>query len=123
MIRRPPRSTLFSYTTLFRSRLSQLVVTGVHRHPREPTRKILVGTHLIDPSKELQKNILSEVFDIFTCAKKPADQPEYHRSKLIHDGLASGSIARLRASNELAIKIHKTSTSCRYFGLHGQFSR
>src|SRR2546427_2957422 len=60
MIRRPPRSTLFSYTTLFRSRLSQLVVTGVHRHPPEPTRKILVGTHLIDPSKELQKNILSE---------------------------------------------------------------
>src|SRR5439155_23261912 len=86
------------------SRLSQLIVTGVHRHPREPTRKILVGTHLIDPSKELQKNILSEVFDIFTCAKTPADQQDYHRSKLIHDGLAIVSIARLHASMDLDVK-------------------
>src|SRR2546422_7840551 len=29
MIRRPPRSTLFPYTTLFRSALSLLVVAGV----------------------------------------------------------------------------------------------
>src|SRR5215475_305438 len=31
MIRRPPRSTLFPYTTLFRSRLAELgVETGIH---------------------------------------------------------------------------------------------
>src|SRR3712207_8784018 len=29
MIRRPPRSTLFPYTTLFRSRVQQLVAEGV----------------------------------------------------------------------------------------------
>src|SRR3712207_7260599 len=29
MIRRPPRSTLFPYTTLFRSRLAQLQVGGI----------------------------------------------------------------------------------------------
>src|SRR5258707_10576799 len=30
MIRRPPRSTLFPYTTLFRSYVQQLVARGVH---------------------------------------------------------------------------------------------
>src|SRR2546421_7291994 len=29
MIRRPPRSTLFPYTTLFRSKSTRLIVTGV----------------------------------------------------------------------------------------------
>src|SRR2546429_3566363 len=34
MIRRPPRSTLFPYTTLFRSRRSLgVVVEGLHRSP------------------------------------------------------------------------------------------
>src|SRR5438132_10375770 len=31
MIRRPPRSTLFPYTTLFRSRLAHEVLVGQHR--------------------------------------------------------------------------------------------
>src|SRR3712207_6986747 len=34
MIRRPPRSTLFPYTTLFRSRSQQLLRAG--QHAREP---------------------------------------------------------------------------------------
>src|SRR6202048_2356191 len=45
MIRRPPRSTLFPYTTLFRSlksnRLASFFSTGRHAHsdwPAEPTR-------------------------------------------------------------------------------------
>src|SRR2546429_6260459 len=35
MIRRPPRSTLFPYTTLFRSRVATVIerLTGVHYHP------------------------------------------------------------------------------------------
>src|SRR5438445_6398631 len=39
MIRRPPRSTLFPYTTLFRSRFAALDELGVDREPlaqREP---------------------------------------------------------------------------------------
>src|SRR2546427_9381509 len=38
MIRRPPRSTLFPYTTLFRSRVKTLVPSGGYsfEHPREP---------------------------------------------------------------------------------------
>src|SRR5258707_9828363 len=39
MIRRPPRSTLFPYTTLFRSRLEQ---TG--RAKREPRRRVRAAT-------------------------------------------------------------------------------
>src|SRR2546422_3786832 len=34
MIRRPPRSTLFPYTTLFRSQVSQLRVREPHVHVR-----------------------------------------------------------------------------------------
>src|SRR5258708_22225847 len=34
MIRRPPRSTLFPYTTLFRSVLRQQLVALKRRHPR-----------------------------------------------------------------------------------------
>src|SRR3712207_8246972 len=36
MIRRPPRSTLFPYTTLFRSRRVQRHVPGVRRDPAVP---------------------------------------------------------------------------------------
>src|SRR3989441_12563696 len=36
MIRRPPRSTLFPYTTLFRSRAAGYAGPGLRRHPRAP---------------------------------------------------------------------------------------
>src|SRR2546429_5829311 len=36
MIRRPPRSTLFPYTTLFRSRLQMPVATTLHTVLRDP---------------------------------------------------------------------------------------
>src|SRR2546427_8566441 len=40
MIRRPPRSTLFPYTTLFRSplQLAQAAVVGAHGRQRGPAR-------------------------------------------------------------------------------------
>src|SRR2546429_7354608 len=45
MIRRPPRSTLFPYTTLFRSRGPRLV--AVHRRVLEPTgRKYRLPEHV-----------------------------------------------------------------------------
>src|SRR3712207_7300192 len=46
MIRRPPRSTLFPYTTLFRSQLSWLVaaiVPGLERHPLKKLAVDAVG--------------------------------------------------------------------------------
>src|SRR5690349_23700984 len=39
MIRRPPRSTLFPYTTLFRSHDGRAVGRGVVRQPRLPVRR------------------------------------------------------------------------------------
>src|SRR2546430_8808664 len=44
MIRRPPRSTLFPYTTLFRSLLEELVARGEHLPPLIP-RVISVLAH------------------------------------------------------------------------------
>src|SRR5256886_12918694 len=38
MIRRPPRSTLFPYTTLFRSRGCLQQCPSLHRTPRRPAR-------------------------------------------------------------------------------------
>src|SRR5256885_17253844 len=39
MIRRPPRSTLFPYTTLFRSYREELTITRVRRLAREERRE------------------------------------------------------------------------------------
>src|SRR3712207_6871481 len=67
MIRRPPRSTLFPYTTLFRSRLGQVVQRGdvvplrghrldvvhapalVQRHPRDDARVAAVAPDDLQP--------------------------------------------------------------------------
>src|SRR2546422_4429093 len=47
MIRRPPRSTLFPYTTLFRSLFNEL--TGSSRPPQAAFRRLLVApTDMLD---------------------------------------------------------------------------
>ena len=51
------------------------------------------GADLIDSSEYFQKNVLSDVFNIFSISEKPACQPEYHRRKLIDDSLLSRWIA------------------------------
>src|SRR3712207_8957414 len=46
MIRRPPRSTLFPYTTLFRSGFNQPFLKDYDEHPiwsRDPKLKALIG--------------------------------------------------------------------------------
>src|SRR2546422_3597200 len=43
MIRRPPRSTLFPYTTLFRSWRAGLERQSCALRPREPTQHQLIG--------------------------------------------------------------------------------
>src|SRR5256885_12713108 len=46
MIRRPPRSTLFPYTTLFRSHLGNRTVGVLHQHAAaREQRQDAVGTH------------------------------------------------------------------------------
>src|SRR5256885_2657878 len=50
MIRRPPRSTLFPYTTLFRSSLSHWVLPGVQSKPATPEHRYQNG---LRPSNRL----------------------------------------------------------------------
>src|SRR5438876_4639568 len=58
MIRRPPRSTLFPYTTLFRSRQPRLVVAVVQHHERVAGLHlpILVGPHLDHIATDLRED-------------------------------------------------------------------
>src|SRR2546426_5676300 len=51
MIRRPPRSTLFPYTTLFRSRDEQRVAASVVQQNRVDLR---IPRHLIDHALEIR---------------------------------------------------------------------
>src|SRR5258708_29459763 len=48
MIRRPPRSTLFPYTTLFRSLHWRTRPEGQRRHPENSTRPVHEGLHAPD---------------------------------------------------------------------------
>src|SRR2546426_7709628 len=51
MIRRPPRSTLFPYTTLFRSKTKETLPEGAFRHLRDDVDAIFLGA-LGDPRSE-----------------------------------------------------------------------
>src|SRR3712207_7739015 len=52
MIRRPPRSTLFPYTTLFRS---QIVLSGVNRDPIQPGVKRALSAKTFQASIGLEE--------------------------------------------------------------------
>src|SRR3712207_9414933 len=56
MIRRPPRSTLFPYTTLFRSRVSDLKA-GLEALSERATRELAAASARI---KELEATVASE---------------------------------------------------------------
>src|SRR5256886_3795608 len=69
MIRRPPRSTLFPYTTLFRSRLPALGRRGHHRgpHRRRPGR---LDRHLDRKSTRLNSSHSQISYAVFCLKKK-----------------------------------------------------
>src|SRR5256886_7000679 len=58
MIRRPPRSTLFPYTTLFRSRAS--APASVEEHPREPRAVRSEGAIPRRRDRETRQHLLIE---------------------------------------------------------------
>src|SRR2546422_10705766 len=52
MIRRPPRSTLFPYTTLFRSHYANALRLLVAEHAAEVARVVLIASDVDDMSPE-----------------------------------------------------------------------
>src|SRR3712207_8122296 len=82
MIRRPPRSTLFPYTTLFRSDLSclaadHLAPVGVHL-PHLPELAVAVG-HQLAPAGRLQ---LGQRADDGVTHQRRGERSEEHTSEL-----------------------------------------
>src|ERR1022692_3268637 len=90
MIRRPPRSTLFPYTTLFRSlnRQSMLRVVGKHREasyniPSDRKSTRLNSSHLVISYAVfcLKKKNIQEVL---SCSQLPRAVPASHRVRPSH---------------------------------------
>src|SRR5438105_12188948 len=61
MIRRPPRSTLFPYTTLFRSQLEQLAEAGGRVIRRQELREDVAASHRAGRSEEHTSELQSRV--------------------------------------------------------------
>src|SRR3712207_7808680 len=62
MIRRPPRSTLFPYTTLFRSRLDELIDTVARAHDA-PLDRLSGAILLADHLGELADSLIGHFVD------------------------------------------------------------
>src|SRR5256885_4800259 len=77
MIRRPPRSTLFPYTTLFRSALSRRPVLPARcRHPHRAAAAPAPGRHPADrKSTRLNSSHLVISYAVF-CLKKKKKETE-----------------------------------------------
>src|SRR2546429_5306374 len=61
MIRRPPRSTLFPYTTLFRSTEEPLVVGAAGRVFADPLARELAALHFLERSEEHTSELQSRL--------------------------------------------------------------
>src|SRR5258707_7610475 len=78
MIRRPPRSTLFPYTTLFRSVLSPTLPGYVScGHHEQPLFERKVRTDR--KSTRLNSSHANISYAVFCLKKNHVDAPEYHR--------------------------------------------
>src|SRR5258706_11517106 len=75
MIRRPPRSTLFPYTTLFRSVIAAVAAVGL------PLAGYLVGRHAAQPQAASQPKLSRLTFRRGMSAHKVA-RSEEHTSEL-----------------------------------------
>src|SRR5258708_11234039 len=86
MIRRPPRSTLFPYTTLFRS---EAVLRGVQ--VRSLVQRIADGGVDVDPALCKRRCV----------ARLEADVPEIRRSRIEHERAQDRKSTRLNSSHQI----------------------
>src|ERR1039457_4191692 len=84
MIRRPPRSTLFPYTTLFRSDHR-----GRHENPGDPRQERRPGGQLDRKSTRLNSSHLVISYAVF-CLKKKTDEHKPPAAQLACDGTDNG---------------------------------
>src|SRR5258707_7140849 len=78
MIRRPPRSTLFPYTTLFRSQTHDLI-----RHPQEYGELFALAAAASQQDRKstrLNSSHANISYAVFCLKKKPRRTDEYSRS-------------------------------------------
>src|SRR2546426_8142223 len=86
MIRRPPRSTLFPYTTLFRSRLHLESPPGPARAPasaRRPARRRHDGERRDRKSTRLNSSHLVISYAVFCLKKKKNKKKTTHTAEHI----------------------------------------
>src|SRR5438270_9903837 len=74
MIRRPPRSTLFPYTTLFRSRKLELLQRGNAQRARRRDRRTHDGDEEDRKSTRLNSSHSQISYAVFCLKKKKATQ-------------------------------------------------
>src|SRR5205814_7980358 len=85
MIPRPPRSTLFPYTTLFRSLADREVAPGDHRHHRDRGRLAPdpgpPARHEDRKSTRLNSSHLGISYAVFCLKKKKKKKKKTHKKK------------------------------------------
>src|SRR3712207_8869299 len=102
MIRRPPRSTLFPYTTLFRSRVGDRGNGADHAHRLDHQHHVAAGVLLDDAARLLALQVVPDraglaldrkstrlnsshaniSYAVFCLKKKKLPSQQYHCSKL-----------------------------------------
>src|SRR2546426_11899359 len=90
MIRRPPRSTLFPYTPLFRSRHAPLARASEAAHP---FRRI---------GRESDPGLFAVVADVDARLELPGDHMAYGRLGLADEDAAVDSLAAVLAHEQIA---------------------
>src|SRR5438132_7566139 len=99
MLRRPPRSTLFPYTTLFRSRASRAIPVS-HRARREPAARVSGDPHPGDRSEEHTSELQShsDLVCRLLLEKKNNRKPK----RQVNNTLQSKPLTRTRNNDCLA---------------------
>src|SRR2546430_12960385 len=97
MIRRPPRSTLFPYTTLFRSQLHRIMLNRIPQLAIQPAEQFH-PIRLPDPPERKSTRLNSShsqiSYAVFCLKKKTKLKPAIHSSDTIYYRLHSPSTAQ-----------------------------
>src|SRR5258707_10525580 len=83
MIRRPPRSTLFPYTTLFRSHAQNRIGDDRRRHFRSTGARGLLGKWRDRKSTRLNSSHANISYAVF-CLKKKKNDDDFFALDILH---------------------------------------